>query len=67
MRKNCAQCGGSFAHDQDIVAVIRTTFNLIPSRIHFSIADPSEVYEMQHFECAIGDLVPDNDMPGLLD
>lgn len=58
MTKHCFLCDKPFKNNDDIVAVVRSEYKEIPSRVHFAIANPTEVYEMQHVACAKGDLLP---------
>lgn len=61
MNKQCWVCDGPFKDQDEIVAVVRTRFKMIPSRVHFAIESPTDIYELQHIECAVGDLIPPED------
>lgn len=62
MMQHCSQCGLPFVDDADVVAVVRSRFKAIPSRVVFAIKEPTELYELQHYACAHGDLLPDDDL-----
>lgn len=63
MQRDCAQCGAPFNDGCDIVAIVRTKFKAIPSRVAYAIHNPTEVYEMQHYLCSLGDLLPEEVPP----
>lgn len=67
MTKHCSNCGYPFRDKDDIIAVVRSNFAMIPSRVSFAITQPTDIYELQHYECAKGDLLPDDFSEGVLD
>ncbi len=64
MQKFCFLCDKPFEDQDDVIAIVRAQFKMIPSRVAFALYPPTQVYEIQHYECAKGDIIPDDaDIP----
>lgn len=61
MNKNCTVCRRPLNNLDLIAAVVKSRFNLIPSRTIYAIEKPHDVVDIQHWECAKGFLVPMDD------
>lgn len=51
MVKYCSICGAALREGDFIVAEVLATYHIIPSKIAYSISQPSKCYEIRHKKC----------------
>lgn len=52
MTKKCCVCDRLLHDGDEIVALVRSVFHLVPSDVMYAIEQPSECYEMCHSYCS---------------
>lgn len=52
MNKSCDLCHNFIRDEEEIVAVVKTVFHQVPSRVSYAIQMPTECIRMFHMECA---------------
>jgi hypothetical protein len=54
MQKPCDLCHNFIRDEEEIIAVVKTVFHQVPSRVSYAIQMPTECLKMFHIECAEG-------------
>lgn len=51
MNKSCYRCHNFIRDEEEIVAVVRTVFHQVASRVSYAIETPTECLKMYHVGC----------------